>query len=86
MRQAIQTKYLGPTNHRGGRIKATCEAGSVTISWDHALGPVENHTAACTALVEKLGWDGNGHGGEWVAGCLPSWGYAFVWAPYLEGK
>lgn len=31
MKQAIVTKFLGPTNYRGSRVKATCQAGSVTI-------------------------------------------------------
>jgi hypothetical protein len=42
MRQAIVTKFLGPTDHRGSRIKATAEAGSITVSWDHGLGVEEN--------------------------------------------
>lgn len=32
MRQAISTKYIGPTNYRSARVKASCEAGSVTVS------------------------------------------------------
>lgn len=54
--QAIQTKYLGPTNHRGSRVKASCAAGSVTVPWDHALNTENNHAAACAALCAKLGW------------------------------
>lgn len=65
--QAITTKYLGPTNYRGARVKATCEAGSVTVSWDHALGSEENHDAACRALALKLGWHG-----QWLGGDLPN--------------
>ena len=30
--QAIEMQYLGPTNFRGARIKATAQAGSITIS------------------------------------------------------
>jgi hypothetical protein len=37
MRQAIQTKWLGPTNFRGSRVKAFCEAGSLTMGWEHGL-------------------------------------------------
>lgn len=55
--QAITTKYLGPTNFRGGRIKAQAWAGSITVSWDHALDTDGNHDAAALALVRKLGWD-----------------------------
>lgn len=54
--QAIVTKYLGPTNTRGSRVKATCNAGSVTVSWDYALNIDENHEAAFRALATKLGW------------------------------
>ena len=57
MRQAIETKYLGPTNTKGARVKASCQVGSVTIPWDHALDPVANHAAAARALIRKWGWD-----------------------------
>jgi hypothetical protein len=56
MRQAIETKFLGPTNFRGSRIKASAQAGSITVSYDHALSSEENHTAAARALASKLGW------------------------------
>lgn len=58
MRQAIVTRYLGPTNFRGSRVKATCEALSVTISWDHALNSTGNHTRAAKELASRLGWTG----------------------------
>jgi hypothetical protein len=61
--QAIVTKYLGPTNVRGARIKATADAGSITLSWDHALNPERNHRAAAMALAEKYGWQGRFVGG-----------------------
>ena len=35
--QAIETKYFGPSNVKGSRIKATAQAGSVTVGYDHAL-------------------------------------------------
>ena len=54
--QAITTRYLGPTNTRGARVKATCEAGTHTVSWDYALSSFENHAAAARALVALLGW------------------------------
>ena len=70
--QAITTKYLGPTNFRGSRVKASAEAGSVTISWDHALDTRQNHAAAALALLDRLGWTG-----EWVQGGTSD-GYVFV--------
>ena len=51
--QAIVTKYLGPTNNRCARVKATAQAGSVTISWDCALDVDANHDAAAIALAVK---------------------------------
>lgn len=65
--QAITTKYLGPTNHRGGRIKATCYGGSVTIPCDHALDGDANHAAAAAKLVTKMGWNG-----DWIGGKSPN--------------
>lgn len=56
--QAIETKYLGPTNTKGGRIKATAWAGSVTVPYDHALDVQGNHAAAALALRYKMGWQG----------------------------
>lgn len=55
-RQAIVTKYLGPTNVKGSRVKATAQAGSVTLSWDDAANSAENHAAAAQALVRRFGW------------------------------
>ena len=56
--QAIETRYLGATNTKGGRIKATAWAGSVTVPYDHALDVQDNHRAAQLALRHKLGWQG----------------------------
>lgn len=53
--QAIITKYMGPTNTKGARIKATCESGSLTISYDHDLDSDGNHRAAAEALCAKIG-------------------------------
>lgn len=75
MRQAITTKFLGPTNVRGSRVKATAAAGSITVHWDHALNVDQNHAKAAEALVRKLGWTSEraeGYAGLWVAGGLPS--------------
>lgn len=60
-RQAIITKYIGPTNNRGARIKAWCEAGAITIPFDYALNQEERHCNAVSALLEKLDW-----GGDWL--------------------
>ena len=59
--QAIETKYLGCTNTKPSRIKATCAAGSITVGYDHALNIDGNHKAAAAALRKKLEW-GYEHG------------------------
>lgn len=65
--QAIQTKFLGPTNTKGSRVKATCWLTSVTVSWDHSLNVEENHHAAIEALICKLNNDRGGMMWEVVA-------------------
>jgi hypothetical protein len=65
--QAITTKYFGAGNVRGSRVKATCQAGSITLGWDHAVNADANHTAAAQALATKLGWHG-----RWIGGGLPA--------------
>ncbi len=64
--QAITTKYLSPTSVRGARVKATADAGSVTLSWDHSLNTDGNHLTAARALADKFGWSGH-----LIAGGLP---------------
>lgn len=54
--QAIETHSLGPTDHRGRRVVATCYAGRIVVPWDYELPPAENAAAAATALIERLGW------------------------------
>ena len=56
-KQAIETKYLGPTNHRGARVVARCAAGRKVIPWKHELNPAENHALAACALAKVLGWN-----------------------------
>ena len=64
--KAIWTKYIGPTNYRGSRIKATAEdrngfgaAIAVTVEYDDALSIEANHDAAALALCAKMGWPGD---------------------------
>lgn len=63
MLQAIQTKFLGPTSQRGGRIKATCQARTVVVPWDHGMNPEANHKAAAMVCALQCGWSGTWHGG-----------------------
>lgn len=79
MRQAIVTKYLGPTNYRGARVKATCQAGSVTLAWDDALDVNGNHDAAAKALTAKVGWSVRLYGGSLPDGT----GNCYVWDDHV---
>lgn len=81
-RQAIVTKYHGPTNTRGSQVSARAEAGRIFVEWDDALNSGDNHTAAARALLEKLGWlEFN----DFVGGGLPgTTGTVFVAIPKAE--
>jgi hypothetical protein len=65
---AIHTKYIGPTNTRGSRIKAyTTGWGqrlgfSATIPYDHALDGVAVHFKAVKALIQENGLEWNTDG------------------------
>lgn len=72
--QAIQTKFISPTNFRGARIKATAAAGSITIPYPYELSGQACHRAAAEALCAKLGWNY----GPLIGGCLSSGDYVFV--------
>ena len=85
MAQAITTRYLGPTNHRGSRILATCSAGRLTHDWNHALNTEDNHREAAQALIAKLGWTRDhfrrGARRAWAMGSVdhaPKGGYVHV--------
>ena len=54
--QAITTKYLGPTNTKGARVKASYPYESLTVPWDYALSTFENHANAAKSLAVTLGW------------------------------
>jgi len=76
--QAIITKYLPATNTKGSRIKATAEAGSVTIPYSYEVNEAGAHRLAAQALTDKLGWTTNSYGAL-IGGGLPNnSGYVFV--------
>lgn len=71
--QAIQTRYLNPTNTKGARIKAWAAAGSVVISYPHELSGQACHRVAAQALADKFGWKS-----QYLGGQLPNGDHAFV--------
>ena len=65
--QTIETKYLGPTDHRDARIKATASNGmAVTIPYPHEDSDTGKHIQAVRKLAAKLNWTGEMVGG-WTA-------------------
>lgn len=78
--KAIITKYLGPTNTKGERIKAWCAAGSVTIPYPHELDIEKANVKAAQELIQKLKWDNKTYPKPWYIGSLPDrTGYVFVY-------
>lgn len=72
--QAITTKYIAPTNTKGSRIAARCQARRIVVDWNDDLDQAENHAVAAKRLAMSLEWIG-----EWVGGGLPDdSGFAFV--------
>jgi len=72
--QYIETKYLRPTNTKGGRIKAKASSASdsLTIPYDYSLDVEQAHAKAAMQLAAKLDWHG-----EYAAGGNDS-GYVFA--------
>ena len=52
--QALNTKYLPPTNTLGSRIKVMGYGTSVTIPWNYSLDTRGNHEAAIGKMIERL--------------------------------
>jgi hypothetical protein len=51
----IQTKYIGPTNLKGSRVKAIDDKGnSATLEYRSEFDPEKNHLAAARALLQKI--------------------------------
>ena len=77
--QAILTKYLGPTNNKGSRIKASCDAGSINIPYPYEFDIADAHKFAARQLTEKLKWKSECYG-ELITGQLPCGDYCHVFA------
>lgn len=73
MAQAIITKFLGPTNTKGARIKASTGLGntasSVTTGWDSLEGNLSNeerYRSVAQELVDKINSESDRHTSMWV--------------------
>ncbi|RLC36201.1 hypothetical protein DRH27_05560 [Candidatus Falkowbacteria bacterium] len=56
MYQAIEVKFLAPTNTKGSRYKAKCAAGNLTAHADYSLNPNENAQVAAEKLAARYNW------------------------------
>lgn len=70
--QTIQTRYIGPTNTKGARIKATHSGGfkSVTVGFHSEETELLAHKSAANKLRELLAWDGKMIGGDTADGMV----------------
>ena len=69
--KAIRTKYYGPTNTRGSRIKVTDDDGN-TKWYSYSYSAAEPHIVAAESFLKAMSWKG-----VWIAGHLPG-GMVFV--------
>lgn len=85
--QAIQVKFLPPTNFKGSRYKAWCERGAIVVSSEFELDTEANAKAAARALIARfLDEDKRRSGsiaqnpwaGPWSIGGLPGGGWCCV--------
>lgn len=79
IRQAIVTKYHGPTDTKGSRVSATAAAGKRWFDWDDALNPEENHCGAATRFASGFSWLAQGE--TLQGGGLPDGRYCWVIVP-----
>ena len=84
-RQAIVTRYYGPGNVRGSRIRATCDRGSITISYPDDVSGADCHAVAVRALLAKFAAEDGADRSwpsfdRWVCGGMPQASKdAYVW-------
>jgi hypothetical protein len=79
--QAIQTKFIGPTNRLGARVSAKAQAGRIIVPWDHHLSPDNNHKVAAVMFAQKFEWKG-----ELVGGGLPDGSMVWVFTASLSPR
>lgn len=71
---AIEVKYIGPTNTKGSRYKASANGNSITVSANYSLNAEENAKNAANMLKAKMGWKGR----TAIGGTEDGWAVVFV--------
>ena len=77
MTQAIEIKYLGPTDHQDARLKATARAGSITVGLDHDIDTDVQARILARQYIQRHWPHSVLHG----FGTLPSGNYCAVVVP-----
>lgn len=91
MRQAITTKFFGPTSIHGSRIQASAKAGRIYYTYRHDYNLEMNHTLAAQQYAEHFKWYGTYNTGVIMSGeyvhVLCEGDHAFTAAPHpFKGK
>jgi hypothetical protein len=86
----IETKFIGPTNHKPDRVKATCNSAlgrcSVTRTWQYCGDGDEEHYNAALELCKVLAERNEYCSGYEITGMSyndSSAGYFFIASPIL---
>lgn len=79
--KAIQTRYHGPTDRSGARIRANAGKNSATIPYPYELSGEACHAQAALALCAKLEWKG-----DLIGGGLEDGSCVFVFAEDAGGQ
>ena len=83
--RAVQTHYLGPTDHRGARVVAKILGSGkrFVISWDHVLDTLENHTRAAEVA---FGYLHPAPRGDMLVSGVDGGGFVFMVTPTLKSR
>lgn len=76
--QAIETKYIPPTNNKGARIKAQCAAKTIIIGYPYEFDGQKAHRYAMNELCQVMGGKYGWNSSDFVTGQLKNGNYVHV--------
>lgn len=76
--QAIETKFIAPTNNKGTRIKAQCAAKTIYIAYPYEFEVEKAHRYAALQLCNALGGNYSWNFSKYVTGQLKNGNYVHV--------